>query len=251
LLKFIHFTDGKEKMMLKWAVFGIATLMVIVVGGVIVQMSNASAQTALKADAGPDQTVFGTNPVLVAFQGTANAADYVCRWLNQWNRLRADDICAPAPQQHHFSGQVYVDGALAPAGGIIIADLGGSTVGQATVGDNGQYSIDLWPRGGVKIIEWLYSADGQECCLVSTTASTFTAGDTDTLDLPFFTLLADPAEGHTIPNANAIVVHVIPLGAVPSGPLDSLWVDRDMVSPPEKYQLYRDEGILGPNTKSP
>jgi hypothetical protein len=134
--------------MRQWVVFSAAALMVILVCGAILQEK-------------------ARDTVTITYGGSS---------------------VAPAPQHHRFSGQVYVDGALAPPGSILIADIGGSTFGQTTIGDDGQYSIDVRPSSGVgRIIEWLYSADGQACCLLSTTASTFTAGGTDTLDLPFFT----------------------------------------------------------------
>jgi hypothetical protein len=102
------------------------------------------------------------------------------------------------PQQHHFSGQVYVDGQLAPPGGTLIADLAGSTVGETVIGDNGQYEIDVGPRAGDNTIEWLYGAAGEQCCLVSPIISTFSAGREDSLDLEFFSPSDDPADGHTL-----------------------------------------------------
>jgi hypothetical protein len=54
-----------------------------------------------------------------------------------------------------------------------------------------------------------------------------------------------PVINMTVSNASADVVHVIPLGTMPSGPLDPLWVDQEIVSLPEKYQRYPDDGIFG------
>jgi hypothetical protein len=58
------------------------------------QVAFTAAQSSLKANAGPDQTV-AENPATVAFSGSANVTNYRCDWYNQWNLRRATNNCAP------------------------------------------------------------------------------------------------------------------------------------------------------------
>jgi hypothetical protein len=82
--------------MRQWAVFSVAIFIVILVGVLALQMQEASAQTHLTADAGPNQTVSGPSPVLVTFQGSANVTNYTCNWYNQWALRRVTNECNPA-----------------------------------------------------------------------------------------------------------------------------------------------------------
>jgi hypothetical protein len=75
----------------QWLTFGFISTVVAVF--TIGQVAFTAAQSSLKADAGPDQTAAGTNPVMVEFLGKANVDRYTCDWYNQWNLLRIGDWC--------------------------------------------------------------------------------------------------------------------------------------------------------------
>jgi hypothetical protein len=70
------------------------------------------------------------------------------------------------------------------------------------------------------------------------------------LGKPLVLPVESPVINVAVPKANAddeqALLEVIPLGQIPSGTLDSLWVDQDMVSPPEKYEIYADDDIIRP-----
>jgi hypothetical protein len=72
--------------------FGLVILLLAVVatggGGAIL-----NAKSSIKVDAGPDQTVPGSSPRSVVFNGKTNVANGVCNWYNQWGHLRVKDQC--------------------------------------------------------------------------------------------------------------------------------------------------------------